>query len=89
MKHIVQFIRKVISKYKVEALYFPDDDIYSIRFRGQAIQNFTREQFYQIPERHRFNMIGQILRVGLMHNRGEQNLQNQLNLNRAMGKKIK
>jgi chaperonin GroEL len=85
---IVKFILKLKEKYKVEALYFPDNDIYSVRFRGQAVQNFNSMQFYQIPQRHRFNQIGQILRLGLNHNRGERSMMNQIYMNRSIGKKI-
>lgn len=87
-KDIVQFVQRLKQKYKVEAVYFPDDDIYSIRFRGQAVQNFTPRQFYELPQRHRFNMIGEIINLGLAHNVGEKSIKDKINLNRAIGKKI-
>lgn len=86
---IVQFIRKIKEKHKVEVVYFPDDDIYSVRLKGKAVQNFSSSQFIQIPVKHRYNMIRQLIRSGLNHNVGEVTLQDQLVLNRGQGKKIK
>ena len=87
-QEIVKWLRKVNLKYKTEALYFPDDDVYSIRFRGRAVQNFTSTIFYQLPKRHRFNMIKDIIHLGLDHNSGERHLTNQLNLDSGQGKKV-
>lgn len=89
IKEIVQFILKCHEKYGTEALYFPDDDIYSIRYKGRAVQNFTSTIFYQLPKRHRFNMIKDIIKLGLNHNSGERHLHNQLHLDMAQGKKIR
>jgi len=88
-QEIVKWLRKVNLKYGTEALYFPDDDVYSIRFRGRAVQNFTSTIFYQIPKRQRFNEIRNIIKLGLENNVGERHLTNQLFLNRAQGKKVR
>jgi len=85
---VVKFIRACHEKYGTDALYFADDDIYSIRFRGRAVQNFTSTIFYQLPKRHRFNMIRDIIKLGLNHNVGERHLTNQLFLAQGQGKKI-
>lgn len=85
---ILRFIKKIKERYKVEALYFPDNDVYSVRFRGRAVQNFNSKQFYDIPKEKRFRMIGDILHLGLSHNIGERTMINQLYLQRGMGKKI-
>ena len=87
-QEIVKWLRKVNLKYGTEALYFPDDDVYSIRFRGRAVQNFTSTIFYQLPKRHRFNMIKDIIKLGLNNNVGERHLTNQLNLDSGQGKKV-
>src|ERR1035437_2549155 len=70
-REIIRFIRSVNLKYKTDALYFPDDDIYSIRFHGRAVQNFTSTIFYQLPKRKRLTMINDIIKLGLAHNSGE------------------
>jgi hypothetical protein len=88
-REIVQFLHKCHLKYKTDALYFPDDDIYSIRFHGRAVQNFTSTIFYQIPKQQRFNMIRDIIHLGLNHNEGEKHLTNQRFLQQNFGKKIK
>ena len=88
-REVVKFIRACHKKYRTDALYFPDDDIYSIRFHGRAVQNFTSTIFYQIPKRQRFNMIKDIIKLGLNHNSGEKHLTNQLFLQAGQGKRIK
>ena len=85
---IRKFLHRVFIKYGMEGRYFPEDDIYSIRFKGRAIQNFNSNQFYHIPKRYRFKMLGKILKLGLEHNVGERSLQGQMLLDRKMGKKI-
>jgi len=87
-KDIVNFIHSLMEKYRLEAIYFPDDDIYSIRFFGRAVQNFNSKQFYSLPKRHRMRQIVQILKLGLSHNVGERSLKDRLYLNRNLGKKI-
>ena len=87
-QEIVKWLRKVNLKYGTEALYFPDDDVYSIRFRGRAVQNFTSTIFYQLPKRHRFNMIKDIIKLGLDDNSGERHLTNQLFMAQGQGKRI-
>jgi len=90
MNHeIIRFIKSVNKKYRTECLYFPDDDIYSIRFHGRAVQNFTSTIFYQIPKQQRFNMIRDIIHLGVDHNEGEKHLTNQRFLQQNFGKKIK
>ena len=90
MNHeIIRFIKSVNKKYKTNTLYFPDDDIYSIRFRGRAVQNFTSTIFYQLPKRFRFNMIKDIIKLGVDHNSGERHMYNQILLDSGHGKKIK
>ena len=86
---ILLFIRKVCKLYKLEAFYIPDNDVYSLKFRGRGVHNFNSKNFYELPKRHRQSLIGRILRVGLHHNVGEKTLQNQIYTNRTLGKKIK
>jgi len=88
MRDIVNFVRLINGKYGTECLYFPDDDIYSIRLKGRAVQNFKPEQFYTIPKRQRMNTIRNIIKIGLEHNIGEKTLQNQIFLDRNIGRKI-
>jgi hypothetical protein len=82
---IKHWVIKICIKFNLEAIYFPDNDVYSIRFKGRGIQNFTSKIFYELPKRHRQNMIRAILKLGLNHNAGEKR---NLILNRKLGRKI-
>lgn len=85
---IIRFIQKVKKRYKgTEAIYIPENDTYSIRYRGMGVQNFDTNRFYQIPRAHRMKMILPLIKVGLNHNFGEK-YKNQLYLHRKLGKKI-
>ncbi len=84
----MQFCRKVCNRYGLEAIYIPDNDVYSIRFRGRGVHNFNSKNFYQVPKRYREVLVGRILKVGLNHNLGEKTVQRQIYLDRSIGKKI-
>jgi len=49
--------------------------MYSIKFKGRGIQNFTSKTFYDLPKRHRENMMLPLLKIGLHTNWGEKRLQ--------------
>ena len=85
---ILRFVKSVNERYGTECFYFPENDVYSIRFRGRAVQNFNTDKFYMLPRRHRFNMIRSLIKVGLAHNMGERSLQRQLYLDRSQGKRV-
>lgn len=85
---IVRFIESIKKDFGVEAIYIPDNDVYSIRYKGRGVQNFNSRNFYEIPRRHRHNMIRALIKVGLNHNFGEGALKEKLFLNRNIGKKI-
>ncbi len=87
-KDIINFIKVIKDKYKIEAVYFPDNDVYSLRYRGRGIQNFNSKNFYTLPKRHRENMLLAIIKKGLTHNLGEKTLKDKLYLNRQIGKII-
>jgi hypothetical protein len=84
---IVNWVKKVCLRYNLEAIYVPDNDVYSIRKNGRGVHNFNTPQFYQLPKRHREELVHRLLRVGLVHNLGEK-YKNQLYLNRRLGKII-
>jgi hypothetical protein len=86
---IKMFILSVNRRYGTECLYFSDNDVYSIRFKGRAVQNFNSEKFYSLPKRNRFNMIRSIIKLGLAHNIGERSLRNQIYLDRKIGRIVK
>lgn len=88
-KDIVKFLRHLKDKYGLESVYFPAKDIYSIRYRGRGIQNFTSKIFYTLPKRHRENLIYAIFKKGLTHNLGQRDLKDRLFLDRSIGKIIK
>ena len=84
---IVDWVIKVCEPLGLEAIYVPSNDVYSIRMKGRGVHNFNSKQFYQLPKRHREELVMRLLKVGLHHNLGEQ-YKNQLYLNRALGKRI-
>jgi hypothetical protein len=84
---IVRFIKKVCIKEGLEAVYFPENDVYSIRKNGRGVHNFNSKNFYMLPQRFRESHVHALLKVGLNHNLGEA-LKNQLYLNRGQGKRI-
>lgn len=65
---------KVCKRYNFQAIYFPLKDMYSIRFKGKGIQNFTSKTFYMLPKRHRESMLLPLMKVGLNLNAGEKKL---------------
>ncbi len=84
---IVRWIKEAKKKYGVEAIYIPENDVYSIRYKGRGVHNFDSFRFYHLPKRHRMNLLRALIKVGLNHNSGEK-YKNQLILNRKLGKKI-
>ena len=85
---ILKFIRKVCKKEGLEAVYFPDNDVYSLRKNGRGVHNFNSKNYYMLPRSYREFHVHALLKVGLNHNLGEP-LKNQLYLDRGQGKKIK
>ena len=85
---ILNFIEDVKKTFKLDALYFPRKDVYSLRLRGRGVQNFSSQNFYQIPKAFRKQQIRGIIMKGLNHNLGEKTLQNQMFINNSIGRKI-
>ena len=65
---IVKFIKHACKRYKLNANYIPTDDVWVIHKEGRAVQNFTTDQFYQIPKRARLSMFEPLVRIGLAKN---------------------
>ena len=84
---IKNWIIKVAKRYNFSAIYFPLKDMYSIRFKGRGIQNFTSKTFYMLPKRHRESMMLPLLKVGLSQNFGEKKLRDSL-FQQKIGKRI-
>ncbi len=85
---ILKFISLAKEKLGINAYYMPDGDIYVVTKNGKAVQNFTSDQFYQIPWRFRLNEWRSIIKVGLVQNMGEKTVVNQIHQKLALGKKI-
>jgi len=85
---IISFVNKMKDKYGFEAIYIPQKDLYSLRYKGRGIQNFNSKSFYTLPKRHRENMLLPILKVGLRINSGEKALKDSIYQLRNIGKKI-
>ena len=83
---ITKFVLNVCEKYRLNANYFPEDDIWSIHKKGRAVQNFTSDQFYQVPRRARMSQFEPLVRVGM--NGNLQSNPNQVFINRKLGKTI-
>lgn len=84
---IRNWIIRMKSKYGIEAIYLPHKDLYCLRYKGKGLQNFNTKNFYQLPQRHRENMILPLLKVGLVHNLGEK-IKDRIYQQRNFGKKI-
>lgn len=84
---ILKFIEEVKSLYKLEARYFPANDVYSLMKNGKGVQNFNSINFYQLPKSYRKAQIRGIINLGLTHNMGEKTKE-QIHLNRSIGRNI-
>lgn len=85
---IVAFIKEGCLRYTgLEAIYIPENDCYSVMFRGRAIQNFTTNDFYSFPKKQRMREWGIFIRLGLARNLQEAH-KNQFFLPRRNGIKI-
>lgn len=67
-KEITDFVKKVCAKYDLQANYLFDGDIYQIHKDGYGVQNFTSDQFYQIPKRARMDQYEPLVKLGLNSN---------------------
>jgi len=64
-KEITDFVKKACKKHGLKANYLFEGDIYVVHKDGYAVQNFTSEQFYQIPKRVRMEQYEPLVRLGL------------------------
>lgn len=65
---ITNWVKKACKKYKIHAYYLPRKNLYVIHLWGKAIQNFSEDNFYQIPPAERMKMIEPLIKVGLNNN---------------------
>lgn len=70
---IVEYLKYACSLYKLNANYIPGDDIWVVHKGGRAVQNFTTDQFYQVPKRARLSMFEPLVRIGLANNLNQAN----------------
>lgn len=84
---ICVWIRKVAPKYKLSALYYPENDVYALDRKGRAIQTFNSKTFFEIPKLGRERMLNPLIRLGLNHNLGE-SIKDQVFTDRKSGIKI-
>lgn len=87
-KEIVDFIVKACKRYKMTAVYYPDNDVYALRKNGRAVQNFTTSIFYDLPKQVRMSQYLPLINRGLMRNSGERSIRDNLYPTSKMGKKI-
>lgn len=84
---ILKFIGEVKEQFQLEARYFPNNDVYSLRKNGKGVQNFNSRNFYDLPKSYRKAQIRGIIQRGLAHNMGEKT-KGMIHLNMAQGRKI-
>lgn len=70
---IVNFIRKAIKRYGISAYYTPKYNMYVLHLDGRAIQNFSENNFYEIPKMERMKMLEPLIKVGLNSNLSNKN----------------
>lgn len=85
---IVNWLKEMCEKYGFHSNYLASDDIYTISYRGFAIQNFTTKIFYELPKRARERMLLPLLKRGLTHNLGESSVKHTLVTNTTHGQRI-
>jgi hypothetical protein len=86
---IKRFLRKCIAKWKLEAYYIPEKDVYMLLRAGKAVNGFTTQAFFQIPPSLRFKEVEGILKLGLNHNLGERAMRDNVYQKRKLGIPIK
>lgn len=62
-----------MKKYGIHAYYQPKNNIYVLHYFGKAIQNFSEENFYEIPPFERMRMLEPLMKVGMNTNLGNKN----------------
>lgn len=85
---IVKFIQEACQKYKLEAYFIPETQVYTLTKKGRAVQNFNAQQFYSYPKKRRMWEYNALIRAGLSHNLGERHTKEQIFLPRKFGIKI-
>ena len=85
---IVKFVKKACAKYRMEAYFIPESQVYTLTIKGRAVQSFNYLQFTQIPLARRMWEYNALIRAGLAHNLGEGGIKNQVFLPRRYGIKI-
>lgn len=73
---ICAFMRKACRKYKsvgLQAYYTPKRNLYVFHIRGQAVQNFSEDNFYDLPKDERLRMLEPLVKIGLHTNLGNKN----------------
>ena len=85
---IVNFLKEVCEQLNLSANYHIGRDVYVLHKRGYAVQNFTTEQFYQIPKPARKQLIYGLLQRGLTHNIGEGSVKDNLHVKSQLGIRV-
>lgn len=85
---IVNFLHDTCSELRLSANYHVGRDVYTVHKRGYPIQNFTTEQFYDLPKPVRRQLLRGLLQRGLVHNLGERSVKDSLYTNTQLGLRI-
>lgn len=87
-QEIIRFLKDICAELNLSANYVTAKNMYIVHKRGYAIQNFSADQFYQIPPPARRRLIIGLLKRGLTHNIGEKNIKDDLSINSQVGIRI-
>ena len=68
---IVKFVREACARYGMEAIYIPDNDTYSLMYKGRAVQNFNTTHFFTYPKVQRMKEYMPLIKIGLASNLNE------------------
>lgn len=60
-------------------------DIFSINLNGRPVINFTNKNFHDIPKSKRFQEFIPLIKIGLMHNLGENSMRETIEIPRRQG----
>jgi hypothetical protein len=85
---ITKFFLPYCRRYGYSLNHIPEKDIYFLHLNGRAIMTFNTKQFYEVPKASRVMSLRALTKVGLVHNLGEPELQEQIFMEQKKGQKI-
>lgn len=84
---ICDFLRDAAKRFNLRADYLVKKDVYRLTKNGKMVMAFYTDTWYAIPPRMRRNHILPMIKLGLVHNLGNQETCDQM-YTAAGGKRI-